>query len=93
MVLHEGEPLEVIVLGWDVVEEEVGFAFEDAQDAFFLEFPGVFVDVEVGEVAAEFAVDAPCGVGLAAERPAAVAVFRDHGFEVFPSFDLDDVQV
>ena len=46
MVLHQGQPLEIVIVIGDVIQKVNGFAFEDSQDAFFLFTPGLRIDAD-----------------------------------------------
>src|ERR1019366_5215784 len=77
VVLHERQPLEVVVGLRRLGEKLVRFAFEDAQNAAFLVHPGPWVDAEILQVAGERTVQRPALVAFAAKRPFGIRRLRD----------------
>ena len=53
VMLHQGQPLEIVVRVRRLRQELVGLALEDAQDAALLLGPRAPVDVEIAEIARE----------------------------------------
>jgi hypothetical protein len=72
VMLHKGEPLEIIVPIRRTLQELMCLAFKDAQDALLLFRPCVLMHAEIMEVAGKAAVERPCLVALATKGPVGV---------------------
>ena len=84
MVLHQGEPLKIIVAGRGFVEKLVCLALENPEDAAFLFRPGTLVDIEIFEISGERRVERPIGHALPAKGPVGIGRVCNQLQELFP---------
>src|ERR1035437_6828640 len=90
VVLHQRQPLKVVVGFRGLDEKLVRFAFEDAQNAAFLIHPGPWVDAEVLQVARERTIQRPALIAFAAERPVGIRRLHDQLEKRLPGCQPDD---
>ena len=84
MILHEGEPLEIVVAFRYMIEKMDGFAFEDSEDALLLARPGSRVDAKRHQISRKSAEQWCRRVALAAKRPVLIRRIADDGEILFP---------
>ena len=87
VVLHEREPLEMVVGGGQAIELVGRLAAEDAQDALLLRAPSARVDAEGEQVPVQRAGQRPTRVGLPAEGPRGELRASDGGVEGVPGVE------
>src|SRR2546422_1841080 len=84
VILHQREPLKIIIPIRNVLEKMNGLAFEDAQDAFFLVGPCATIDVERNEISRERAEQWGRSIALSAKCPVLVRRVADDSQVIFP---------
>jgi len=90
MVLHESQPLEVVVVVGRLLQKLVRLALEDAQNAAFLLRPGGRRHAEILEIAGEGAVERPALIALAAKCPVGVRRIDNQLEKRLPGFQPED---
>jgi hypothetical protein len=84
MVLHQRQPLEVVVFCRHAIEKEVSLATEDTVHSSLLFDPHVAMDSEIPEDSTYRAFEKPRSIFLAAKRPALEVVASDESLEFGP---------